>query len=169
MLATGEPVTWYWLLLAAALLLQTVFNIGAGLVMARLGAQARDISQLLPFLLRTWRYFCGVMYSVSVIAAGLPHAVQKALAANPAAVYISLTRWALLATERSNEPGAKPYNAGKCGLFRVSRAKPPPLQAYCHPIVAIPRLWLYAVGWAGVALVAGFLYFWRAEAKYGRG
>ncbi len=92
-----------------ALLLQTVFNLGGGLAMARLGAQAREVSQLLPFLLRTWRYFCGVMYSVSVIAVGMPHAVQKALAANPAAVYISLTRWALLATERSDEPGAKPY------------------------------------------------------------
>ncbi len=168
-LATAEPVTWYWVLVAAALLLQTLFNLGAGLAMARLGAEARDISQLLPFLLRTWRYFCGVMYSVSVIAAGMPHAVQKALAVNPAAVYISLTRWALLATERDNEPGAEPYSAAKCELFRVSRAKPPHLQAYCHPIVGIPGLWIYAAGWAGVTLAAGFLYFWRSEAKYGRG
>ncbi len=137
--------------------------------MARLGAQARDISQLLPFLLRTWRYFCGVMYSVSVIAHGMPHVVQKALAANPAAVYISLTRWALLETERSNEPGAKPYNAAKCELFNTSKAKPPPLQAYCHPIVGIPRLWIYAALWAGITVIAGFLYFWRSEAKYGRG
>ncbi len=168
-LATGEPVTWYWLLVVVVLLLQTLFNLGAGLVMARMGAEARDISQLLPFLLRTWRYFCGVMYSVSVIAANMPRVVQKALAVNPAAVYISLVRWTLLATERSNEPGAQPYNAAKCELFSVSKAKPPPLQAYCHPIVSIRSLWLYGAAWAAITLIAGFVYFWRSEARYGRG
>ena len=28
---------------------------------------------------------------------------------------------------------------------------------------------VYGVGWAVLALVVGFLFFWRAEAKYGRG
>jgi teichoic acid transport system permease protein len=138
-------------------------------VMARMGAEIRDISQLLPFLLRTWRYFCGVMYSVSVIAAKFPHSAQKVLAANPAAVYISLTRWALLATERNNEAGAKPYNAAKCALFNASKTKPPPLQAYCHAIVTVPQLWIYGAVWAAVTILAGFLYFWRSEARYGRG
>ena len=30
-------------------------------------------------------------------------------------------------------------------------------------------LWLYGVGWAILALLIGFFYFWRAEARYGRG
>jgi teichoic acid transport system permease protein len=33
----------------------------------------------------------------------------------------------------------------------------------------IPELWLWGVGWAVVAVVIGFLFFWRAEARYGRG
>ena len=42
-----------------------LFNMGAGLMMARLSAGAQDFSQLIPFLTRIWRYFCGVMYSIS--------------------------------------------------------------------------------------------------------
>jgi teichoic acid transport system permease protein len=33
----------------------------------------------------------------------------------------------------------------------------------------LPYSWPLAVAWALVALVAGFVYFWRAEARYGRG
>jgi hypothetical protein len=42
---------------------------GAALFMARVGAGAQDISQLIPFLLRVWRYFCGVMYSIAALPA----------------------------------------------------------------------------------------------------
>ncbi len=41
--------------------------------------------------------------------------------------------------------------------------------AYCHPVVSQTSLWLWGVGWAVVAVVIGFLFFWRAEARYGRG
>jgi teichoic acid transport system permease protein len=71
-LGTGEPLTWYWLLLLPTLLLQATFNMGAALFMARVGAGAQDISQLIPFLLRVWRYFCGVMYSIAALPAALP-------------------------------------------------------------------------------------------------
>jgi teichoic acid transport system permease protein len=30
-------------------------------------------------------------------------------------------------------------------------------------------MWYYAIAWAVVALLIGFFFFWRAEAKYGRG
>src|SRR5580693_4949368 len=71
-LGTGEPLTWYWLLLAPVMVLQVTFNMGAALIMARLGAGAQDVSQLIPFLTRIWRYFCGVMYSIASLPASLP-------------------------------------------------------------------------------------------------
>jgi ABC-2 type transporter len=77
-LGTGEPLTWYWLLLVPTLVLQATFNVGAALVMARLGAGAQDISQLVPFLLRVWRYFCGVMYSIASLPAELPEWAKNA-------------------------------------------------------------------------------------------
>ncbi len=45
-LAAGEPLTLYWLLAIPALLLQTIFNVGVGLTVARAGAQVSDFSQL---------------------------------------------------------------------------------------------------------------------------
>jgi teichoic acid transport system permease protein len=32
-----------------------------------------------------------------------------------------------------------------------------------------PHVWAVAVGWAVVAGVGGYVYFWKAEEKYGRG
>src|SRR6266568_3474523 len=143
-LGTGEPLTWYWLLLVPALLMQATFNVGAALIMARVGAGAQDISQLVPFLLRVWRYFCGVMYSI-----------------------ISLPRYAIMATFRADAPGAKPYDAARCAIFTAK--KTPSLQAYCHPDFATSELWLAGAAWAVVILVVGVLYFWQAETRYGRG
>ena len=166
-LGTGEPLTWYWLLLLPALLMQATFNVGAALIMARVGAGAQDISQLVPFLLRVWRYFCGVMYSIASLPAALPEWAKNVLSFNPAAVYISLTRYAIMATFRADAPGAKPYDAARCAIFAVK--KTPSLQAYCHPDFATSELWLAGAGWAVVTLVAGVLYFWQAETRYGRG
>jgi teichoic acid transport system permease protein len=166
-LGTGEPLTWYWLFLVPTLILQATFNMGAALIMARLGAGAQDFSQLIPFLTRIWRYFCGVMYSIASLPASLPEWAKAVLSLNPAAVYISLTRYAIMATERENAPGAQPYNAMKCALFNSKKI--PELQAYCHPSVTINELWLAGVGWAVVTLLVGAVFFWQAETRYGRG
>jgi len=166
-LGTGEPLTWYWLLLIPALLMQAMFNMGAALILARAGAGAQDISQLVPFMLRVWRYFCGVMYSINSLPAELPGWAKAALSLNPAAVYISLTRYAIMATFRADAPGAKPYNALRCAVFTAKKI--PALQAYCHPDILPSELWLAGAGWAIVTLVAGVLYFWQAETRYGRG
>ena len=166
-LGTGEPLTWYWLLLIPALLMQATFNMGAALILARVGAGAQDISQLIPFLLRVWRYFCGVMYSINSLPAELPGWAKAVLSLNPAAVYISLTRYAIMATFRADAPGAKPYNALRCAIFTAKKI--PALQAYCHPDILPSELWLAGAGWAIVTLVVGVLYFWQAETRYGRG
>src|SRR6202522_3246603 len=113
-LGDGEPLTGYWLFLVPALVLQATFNMGAALIMARLGAGAQDFSQLIPFLTRIWRYFCGVMYSIASLPASLPTSAKDVLSLNPAAVYITLTRYAIMATQRTDAPGAQPFNAAKC-------------------------------------------------------
>ena len=166
-LGTGEPLTWYWLFLVPVLLLQATFNMGAALIMARLGAGAQDFSQLIPFLTRVWRYFCGVMYSIASLPASLPEWAKDVLSLNPAAVYISLTRYAIMYTERANAPGAQPFNVTKCALFKAKKI--PDLQAYCHPSVVTSQLWLAGVGWAVVTLAVGVVFFWQAETRYGRG
>jgi len=183
LLATGEPLTWHWLLLIPALALQTIFNIGCGLVVARLGSQVNDVSQLLPFLTRTWLYASGVIFSIASLGpsiAGLSiSASQKIIAVlqlNPAALYITLTRNALMASQRESAPGSRPYNAALCHVWHTAGQKRSAAHqvlydsAHCHFSGANPAyFWYYAVGWAVLALVVGFFFFWRAETGYGRG
>ncbi|NBE92144.1 ABC transporter permease [Nonomuraea sp. KC401] len=98
--ATGEPLTWYWLMIPVVLALQSVFNVGAGLILARLGAWLRDLNQLLPFIMRTWLYASGVFFAIHdkvVGTAGLPEWVATAMYLNPAASYIEWMRDILMA------------------------------------------------------------------------
>lgn len=95
-LVTGEPLTLEWFLIVPALLLQSVFNIGLTLAMARLGSKITDLKQLMPFVMRTWMYASGVLYSVELFAQHLPALAAKAMEANPLLVYVELVRHALL-------------------------------------------------------------------------
>jgi teichoic acid transport system permease protein len=97
-IADGEPVNVEWLLLLPVLLLQSLFNVGMGLALARLGAKVTDLKQLLPFVMRTWMYASGVLYSVENFARHLPPMVAEVMLANPLLVYIELSRLALLET-----------------------------------------------------------------------
>ena len=172
-LAAGEPLTWYWLLVIPALLLQTIFNVGVGLTVARAGAQVSDFSQLLPFLLRTWMYMSGVLFSTLTLAntgfGKAHHEIVALLQLNPAALYITLVRDALLKTQRESQPGAKPFDAAKCAQWVHFPKTDLFNSAHCHPITNPDHYWYYAIGWAVLAVIVGFFYFWRAEAKYGRG
>jgi len=174
-LATGEPITWYWLLVIPALMLQTVFNVGVGLLVARLGSQVNDFSQLLPFLMRTWLYMSGVLFNIATLDLRNHPLVVTLLELNPAALYITLVRNALLQSQRLSAPGSKSYNKALCAAWHTlghQVGKPTKFQydsAYCHYYANPDHFWYFAIGWAIVAVVVGFFFFWRAETRYGRG
>lgn len=136
-LMTGEPLGTRWLLIIPALVLQSVFNIGCAMFVARIGSEVTDVAQLMPFLLRTWMYLSGVMYSIEKVKRDLPQVFGVMLELNPAAVYIDLVRYALMNS--------------------VTAAQLP------H------HVWFAALGWSVVVGVGGFVYFWKAEERYGRG
>ncbi|MFE4968341.1 ABC transporter permease [Streptomyces sp. NPDC056660] len=140
LLCFGVPVAASWVLAIPVLFLQFTFNTGMSLIMARWGAKTPDISQLMPFVLRTWMYISGVMWNIDKLTgehSGLPSWVNPVLKANPAAVYIDLMRFALIDS----------FHAGQLP----------------------PHVWVIATGWALVVGVGGFIYFWKAEETYGRG
>ncbi len=117
MLVSGEYPSWYWLLLIPAVLLQTLFNTGAALVVARMGGSLADVSELIPFFLRISRYFCGVMYLIITLPAALTNWEKQVLSLNPFAVYIQLVRVAFMGTYRTNSAGNQPYNQPLCHQF----------------------------------------------------
>jgi teichoic acid transport system permease protein len=98
-LVTGEPVTMRWLLVIPVLLLQFAFNAGLAMMMARVGARTTDTAQLMPFVMRTWMYMCGIFYPLTVFTDHAPHWVSQILEANPALVYIALMRFSLLQSQ----------------------------------------------------------------------
>ena len=173
-LGFGEPLTWYWLLALPALALQTFFNVGVALILARTGAGVDDVSQLIPFIVRTWMYASGVMFFIPALATLYLHAkISYLLQINPAAVYISLVRNSLLTSLRTTVGTYQPYNRALCqAQLAAVKAHPTPNPAavdHCHLVVGGSSLWMYGVGWAVVALVIGYFVFWRAEVTYGRG
>ncbi|MDM4718286.1 ABC transporter permease [Micromonospora sp. WMMA1363] len=95
-LVTGEPITMEWLLVIPALILQTVFSVGLALALARLGSKMTDLKQVMPFVMRTWMYGSGVLYSVKAFADNLPAAAATLIQLNPLLIYIELVRHALL-------------------------------------------------------------------------
>jgi ABC-2 type transporter len=147
-LGTGEPLTWYWLLLLPALLMQAIFNVGAALIMARVGAGAQDISQLVPFLLRVWRYFCGVMYSIaSLPAVADAHYHGPALRSLPANVTWTtrLPKNAVLhdlAPPPVRKPGRPPRKAlGSAPPLTWPPPHPGPRPSYGSTAGTPPRTW----------------------------
>jgi teichoic acid transport system permease protein len=103
LLMAGEVPNKHWLLALPALLLQSLFNTGLAMVFARLGSKLTDLAQLMPFVLRTWLYFSGVMYNMASRLGHIPHVVSILLEINPAAVYIGLMRYALIESYTSEQ------------------------------------------------------------------
>ena len=95
-LISGEPLTWRWLELAPAIALQALFCLGLAFVVARLGARVPDMAEILPFVSRMWMYTSGVMYSVQIFTQGHAGWVSRVMTLNPAYVYLTLARHALL-------------------------------------------------------------------------
>ncbi|MFE7133585.1 ABC transporter permease [Streptomyces sp. NPDC057638] len=126
-----------WLLILPALAFQFVFNTGLALIMARLGSKTPDLAQLMPFIMRTWMYASGVMFSIPVMLKDHPGWITDVLQLNPAAVYMDLIRFALIDGYGANNLPS--------------------------------HVWALALGWALLVGVFGFLYFWKAEERYGRG
>ncbi|WP_318215390.1 ABC transporter permease [Streptomyces sp. SCL15-6] len=135
--AFGSYPTLSWVLIIPALALQFLFNAGLALVVARMGAKTPDLAQLMPFIMRTWMYASGVMFSIPVMLKDKPSWIADVLQWNPAAVYMDLMRFALI----------DGYGSGNLP----------------------PHVWAVAAGWAVLAVAGGFVYFWKAEERYGRG
>ncbi|MFD4764143.1 ABC transporter permease [Streptomyces sp. NPDC058439] len=135
--AFGSYPSLSWLLIIPALTMQFFFNTGLALIMARLGSKTPDLAQLMPFIMRTWMYASGVMFSIPVMLEKKPAWIADVLQYNPAAIYMDLIRFALI----------DGYGSGN-------------LPAH---------VWIVALAWAVLIGLVGFVYFWKAEERYGRG
>jgi teichoic acid transport system permease protein len=95
-LITQEPLTWQWLLVPLILLMQTIFNMGLALILARIGSKLTDLKQVMPFALRVWFYGSAVLYPVTMFEQRLDGWALALVESNPLLVYIELMRHALM-------------------------------------------------------------------------
>ncbi|MGK5530797.1 ABC transporter permease [Streptomyces sp. URMC 129] len=140
MLSFQHWPTWSWFLVVPVLVLQFVFNAGLAMLFARWGSHTPDLVQLMPFVLRTWMYASGVMFP-------LRYMVEKT------------AKWPGWVADMLEANPAAVY----MDLMRYALIDGP----YHDTIPA--NTWLFALGWALVAGIGGFVYFWKAEERYGRG
>lgn len=92
-LATGEPVSWSWLLLPVALAVILLFTAGLSMLAARIVVAARDLRNLIPVGIRLMRYISGVFFLIPTYVTGFFGLV---LEFQPVAVYLTLVRAIML-------------------------------------------------------------------------
>ncbi|ROT33144.1 ABC transporter permease [Micromonospora sp. HM5-17] len=111
-LLDGEPLTIEWLLVIPAIVLQAIFNAGLAMALARLGSKATDLKQVVPFVMRTWMYASGVLYSVDNFEKHLPDWAAQLVQLNPLLVYIELMRHALMESAPVTAPATESWLLG---------------------------------------------------------
>lgn len=92
------PGTYTWIL-APALVMQTMFNLGLSLLVAQLVIPIRDIGNLVSYLSRIWLYVSPVIFPLDERLRNAPAALVTLLHFNPMAALLGLYRGALLGRE----------------------------------------------------------------------
>lgn len=134
-------VTWWWLLLPAAVALMWIFNTGLAFIMARMVASVPDLDNIIGFFMRVLMYASGVIFPVShyVENLGVSETAKTILTGvldyQPIAVYLYLVRSVLMQEDAFPPSGL---------------------------------MWALGGVWAVVFFVIGFIVFWRGEERYGR-
>lgn len=59
----AENISLLWLLVIPAVVLQGIFNLGLGMILARIISRVHDVTHLIPFFIRAWMYGSAVFYS----------------------------------------------------------------------------------------------------------
>ncbi|MCZ2403074.1 ABC transporter permease [Paenarthrobacter sp. Z7-10] len=89
-----EKISWMWILIVPVVGLLFVFNLGVGLILARIVSKVHDITHLLPFAIRAWMYGSAVFYSFDRF---ITHpGVLAAVKINPLFVALDTARSAIL-------------------------------------------------------------------------
>jgi teichoic acid transport system permease protein len=147
LVATGNPISWHWLLIVPAIALFFVFTCGLVLVTARLCVHWRDLNNFLPFITRFFFYTTGIFFSIEERFGPKPPSAAHPDGTpghpwlvtltdyQPVHEFLSLVRSALLDGPTYETNGA---------------------------------YWLYATVWTVGLFAFGVWFFWRAEERYGR-
>ena len=98
LLVSGEQPRLTWLLFPLVVGVQTIFNLGAAMIAARLTTHFADTTQVLPFVFRLLLYGSGVIYNVDGYVEDNP-SVEVLFTLNPMYSLLTVGRWTVLGGE----------------------------------------------------------------------
>ncbi len=95
LVATGIRPSTTWLLVGPIIVIQSLFNLGLAMFVARFAFHFRDTQQFLPYALRIWFYVSGVLIPIEARFVAMPTA-RAILQANPIYIIIDVSRDAFM-------------------------------------------------------------------------
>jgi teichoic acid transport system permease protein len=147
LIATGNPISWHWLLIVPLFALYFVFTCGVALITARLSVHWRDLNNFLPFITRFFFYTTGIFFSIEERFGPRPPSPTEpeGYAGHP---------W--LVTLTDYQPVHEFLSIARAALLD-------------GPFYETDsRYWFFATAWTVVLFTFGVWFFWRAEERYGR-
>jgi teichoic acid transport system permease protein len=63
-LPPSEEISWRWLMLVPIIIFQTMFNLGLGLILARVVFVVNDVNHLISYSMRLWMYASCMFFSI---------------------------------------------------------------------------------------------------------
>ncbi|WP_343317671.1 ABC transporter permease [Arthrobacter sp. TMP15] len=94
LLPPDERVTLKWLLIVPIISLQFIFNLGFGLIVARMSSRFNDVNQILTYGMRAWMYLSCMFFSIDRFS-DMP-IVMKVMEHNPLYQVLFMARGALI-------------------------------------------------------------------------
>jgi teichoic acid transport system permease protein len=151
-----RSVTWNILWIVPIFLIQTVFSYGLGLLFAAVTLYFRDMSTLLPYVLRIWMYVSPVLFSLAYVKdkvnkGTLPHWILYVYQWDPFSPIINSWNTALVGD------GPRPFWKGGTinGHFYAAASYTPQMTEILIGAVC-----------AAIALVVGAWYFMSREREF---
>jgi teichoic acid transport system permease protein len=95
LLITGVVPTAHWLMVVPILFVQLLFNLGLTMIVGRVTFHFRDVSQMVPYVLRIWFYISGVIVPMEGRFVGNDTALFI-LQLNPAYAFVEMSRDAFI-------------------------------------------------------------------------
>lgn len=68
----GNPIKLSWLLIVPLVAIMTLFNAGVAMLLSRLTAHTRDVTQILPIVTRIFFYSSGVLFPIDRVLSSFP-------------------------------------------------------------------------------------------------
>lgn len=93
-LPPDEEISLKWFLLVPVIALQLIFNLGVGLIVARMAARYNDVNQVLSYAMRAWMYLSCMFFSIDRFS-GMP-VVMKIMEHNPLYQVLFMAREVLI-------------------------------------------------------------------------